>query len=182
MKDERKRLMPEILPGPGPVVSSTSVRQRVVTHMKRLIATGAAATTLVACPYGVVDPLPPPARCRTTGSVLEDLHVQVRAGAQGEVVVRIFLQFGADDDVKLLRVAGVTGATPGEVRLEGDPAEVHLKPDSEGSPIVLTLDVECAAMPVNAVRIELRPLAPDAGTGSPAYTVTVSDAAPDGGP
>ena len=56
MKDERKRLMPEILPGPGPMVSSTPVRQRVLTHMKRLIATGAAATTLVACP--------PPVRLR----------------------------------------------------------------------------------------------------------------------
>lgn len=182
MKDERKRLMPEILPGPGPVASSTPVRQRVLKHMKLLIATGAATTTLVACPYGVVDPLPPPARCRTTGSVLEDLRVEVRPGAPGEVVVELHLDEGGYGDVKLLRVAGLTGAATGEVRLQGYPAEVHLMPDSEDSTIRLTLAVECAAVPVNAVRIELRPLAPDAGAGSSGYTVTVSDAVPDGGP
>ncbi|MCY1082142.1 hypothetical protein [Archangium lansingense] len=97
MKDDRKRLMPEILPGPGPVVSSTSVRQRVLRHMKLLIATGAATTTLAACPYGVVDPLPPPARCRTTGSVLEDLRVEVRPSAPGgEVVVELHLDEGGE--------------------------------------------------------------------------------------
>ena len=180
MKDDRKRLMPEILPGPGPVVSSSPVRQRVLQHMKLLIATGAATTTLVACPYGVVDPLPPPARCRTTGSLLEDLRVSARPGSPGEVVVELYLDESGYSDVKFLRVVEVTGATTGKVTLEGYPAKIHLKPDSPDSTLTLTLAAECVGVP-KAVRIELRPVTPDAGAGSTDYTVTVSDAVLDGG-
>jgi hypothetical protein len=181
MSDERKRLMPEILPGPGPAVSSTSVRQRVVRHMKLLIATGAATTTLVACPYGVVDPLPPPARCRTTGSVLDDLQVTAQSVSSGEVVVDLYLDAGGYGEVKLLRVDQVLGAVTTQVKLEGYPAQVYLRPDSKQSTITLTVTAECVGLPAQAVRIELRPVSSDAhGTN---YAVTVSEALPpDAGP
>ena len=76
MNDDRKKLMPEILPKPATASPSTSVRQRVLRHLNLLVAAGATTVTL-ACqqPYGVVDPLPEPARCRTTGSVLDMLGV-----------------------------------------------------------------------------------------------------------
>lgn len=183
MKDDRKKLMPEVLPQPAAVPSATA-RQRVLRHMKLLIATGAATTTLAACPFAVVDPLPPPARCRTTGSVLDELQVSVAPDASGGVVVRLSVFDDYSGEVRFPRVLDLTGATEGQHELQGNPAELHLKPDSPDATIDFKLDVECAGMPANRLRITLRPTTPDAGTdaGTGHYTVTVTETGTSGGP
>lgn len=183
MKDDRKKLMPEVLPPPA-VVPSATARQRVLRHMKLLIATGAAATTLAACPYGVVDPLPPPARCRTTGSVLDVLQVVAERMPDGSVVVRIDVNDAGAEEVRFLQLLDLTGATAGSVSLYL-PAQIQLKPDSPDATIDFKLTVQCAGAPANTVRITLRPATPDggtdAGTAGP-YTVTLTEAGADGGP
>lgn len=179
MKDDRKKLMPEVLPQPAAVVPSATARQRVLRHMKLLIATGAATTTLAACPYGVVDPLPPPARCRTTGSVLDVLQVTAEPDGTGGVVVRINVNDVGAEEVRFLAVLDLTGATVGSTYLYL-PAEIHLKPDSPGATIDFKLAVECAGAPANKVHITLRPATSDGGTdaGTGPYTVTVTDGGP----
>lgn len=182
MKDDRKKLMPEILPQPAAVPSATA-RQRVLRHMKLLIATGAATTTLAACPFAVVDPLPAPARCRTTGSVLDDLYVSAEPDASGGVVVWISSNVGLEE-VRFLRMLELTGATEGKSNLLQNPVEIHLKPDSPGATIDFKLSVECVGTSTSLVRITLRPASSDAGTdaGTPSYTVTVTESGTDGGP
>jgi hypothetical protein len=183
VKDDRKKLMPEILPQPAAAPSATA-RQRVLRHMKLLIAAGAATTTLAACPYAVVDPLPPPARCRTTGSVLEGLQVAAQPDASGGVVVWVSPSDEEYGEVRFLRVFDLTGATEGTIHLQQDPAEIHLKPDSPDATIEFKLAVECEGAPANMLRITLRPASPDAGTdaGTSPYTVTVTETGTDGGP
>ena len=117
MKDDRKKLMPEVLPHPAAAAPSATARQRVLRHMKLLIATGAATTTLAACPYGVVDPLPPPARCRTTGSVLDVLQVTAEPDGTGGVVVRINVNDVGAEEARVLAVLDLTGATVGSTYL-----------------------------------------------------------------
>ncbi len=178
MNDERKRLMPEILPKPGIASPSASVRQRVLKHLNLLVAAGATTATLACQPYAVVDPLPPPARCRTTRSVLDALNVSAQADASG-VVVRIQIT-DYSGDVRLLRVMEILGGVADRVALDSAQPELHLIPDSSASTIDLTLATECAGSSATPVRIVLRPDAGDAGM--PSYSVTTSDEGKDGGP
>lgn len=59
-----KKLMNEQLP--TPVVAATDgPRDRVMRHMRDALAAGASFALAAGCsPFGVVDPLPPPAKCR----------------------------------------------------------------------------------------------------------------------
>lgn len=178
MSDERKRLMPEILPKPQTASPSTSVRQRVLKHLNLLIAAGATTATLACQPYAVVDPLPPPARCRTTGSVLDTLEVSAMTDASGVVVrIRITDEWGA---VRLLQVMEVKGGVADRVALDSAQPEIHLIPDGPAATIELKLATECEGRPAATVRIVLSPGAGDAGMAG--YTVTTSDEGKDGGP
>jgi hypothetical protein len=168
VNDERKKLMPEILPKPGTASPSTSVRQRVLKHLNLLVAAGATTATLACQPYAVVDPLPPPARCRTTGSVLDALEVSALTDASG-VLVRIQLT-DYSGEVRLLRVMDVVGGVADRVTLDSASPEIHLKPDGPAATLELKLATECAGTPAATVRIVLTP---DAGGAS--YTVTTSD-------
>ncbi|MFO0598878.1 MAG: hypothetical protein U0228_26460 [Myxococcaceae bacterium] len=74
----RKILMPEVLPRPMSF-PGTAARARVIAHLRLLATTGVATLSLAACPFLVVDPLPPPAKCKTSG-VSADLVADVTAG------------------------------------------------------------------------------------------------------
>ncbi|MFO0598877.1 MAG: hypothetical protein U0228_26455 [Myxococcaceae bacterium] len=65
----RKILMPEVLPRPMSF-PGTAARARVIAHLRLLATTGVATLSLAACPFLVVDPLPPPAKCRSNGGGL----------------------------------------------------------------------------------------------------------------
>jgi hypothetical protein len=171
MSDDRKKLMPESLPKPATAHPSTSVRQRVLKHLNLLVAAGAATATLACQPYAVVDPLPPPARCRTTGSVLDALEVSALTDASG-VAVRI-QNHDYSGDVRLLRVTEVTGARVDSAALDSAPAVIHLTPDHPASIITLKLATECAGTSATTIRIVLQPVGGDAGMGE--YSVTTSD-------
>jgi hypothetical protein len=168
VNDDRKRLMPEILPKPFTASPATSVRQRVLKHLNLLVAAGATTVTLACQPYAVVDPLPPPARCRTTGSVLDALEVSAMTDASG-VLVRIQLTDGWGE-IRLLQVMEVMGGVADRVALDSAPPEIHLKPDGPAATLELKLATECAGKPATTVRLVLSPVA--GGTG---YTVTTSD-------
>lgn len=172
MNDERKKLMPELLPKPQTAIPSTSVRQRVLKHLNLLIAAGATTATLACQPYGVVDPLPPPAKCRTTGSVLDVLNVLAFTDTSG-VTVRIWIE---SEEVRLLRIMDVTGAVAAQAELDTGQPWIHLIPDSPAATITLKLATECAGMPAAAVRIVLTPGAGDSGMEG--HTVTLSDESP----
>ena len=61
-----KKLMNEQLPTPV-ILSKEDPRGRVLRHMRNALAAGASITLATGCTtgFGVVDPLPPPAQCRT---------------------------------------------------------------------------------------------------------------------
>lgn len=70
MSDEKKKLMNEVLPAPTVISQGPSVRDRVTQKMKLALAAGVATATINSCstpPFGVVDPLPPPAACADMG-------------------------------------------------------------------------------------------------------------------
>ncbi|WP_224372148.1 hypothetical protein [Hyalangium versicolor] len=179
MSDDRKKLMPEILPKPVAASGAASVRQRVLKHLNVLIAAGTTTVTM-ACqpPYGVVDPLPPPARCRTTGSVLDVLDVTAWPGTSG-VLVRIYVN-DESGEVSLRQVVETLGGVADRVNLDGYPAEIHLIPNSPNATIELKLATECARNPAATVRIVLRPNTEDGGATG--YSVTTSDDSQAGGP
>lgn len=70
MSEPKRRLglMPEILPTP-PGSPAGGPRDRTLAHMKKLIVMATAAVAMDGCKdgstpgYGVVDPMPPPAKC-----------------------------------------------------------------------------------------------------------------------
>ena len=60
-----KKLMNEQLPTPV-IASKDAPRERVLRHMRNALAAGASFTLAAGCTgFGVVDPIPPPAQCRT---------------------------------------------------------------------------------------------------------------------
>lgn len=75
-KKKRLKLMPEILPDPKKAGGTGSARQRTMKTMERLIAVSAASALIAGadvttgCGYGVVDPLPPPAKCPNLASTI----------------------------------------------------------------------------------------------------------------
>ena len=84
-----KKLMNEVLPAPK-TVTSGAARERVVNHMKTLVQVGAATVTLAGCPpFAVVDPLPPPARCKTMNDVLSELTATVTSADGGSVIILV---------------------------------------------------------------------------------------------
>ncbi len=73
--ETRKTLMNEQLPAPS-VVPDKPVRERVLKHLREVLTAGATMALAAGCsPFAVVDPLPPPAKCREVGSVKRALTI-----------------------------------------------------------------------------------------------------------
>lgn len=160
---EEKTLMPEVLPAPRrelePVIPH-AVRARVKRHMQQLLV-GAAGLTLANCNCLAVDPLPPPAACRTTGNVLDSMASDVKTitstdGGPDQLVLRI-----GDDEILAsgYRTAPVLleslGTVTGAQVLSTTPAspagasivELTLAPDSGVSTITVELTASCGSAP-----------------------------------
>lgn len=64
-----KKLMNEVLPAPTKAPESP-VREQVLRHVRDAMTAGAAIALGAGCiPFGVVDPLPPPAQCKELDTV-----------------------------------------------------------------------------------------------------------------
>ena len=85
--DDRKTLVPELLPAPAPEVSAAP-RERVAERARRLLerfrvpgAAAGAALLGAQCGYGVVDPAPPPPKlCSTVADPFPQLFVEAIYG------------------------------------------------------------------------------------------------------
>jgi hypothetical protein len=105
-----KRLMNEQLPTPTSRPTSPA-RDRVLKHLREVMGAGATMALAAGCtPFAVVDPLPPPAKCRDVGSVHDALTVSATevSGASRAVLLTLTPVDGA----------GVT-FTPGALALNG---------------------------------------------------------------
>lgn len=182
MSDE-KTLMTEVLPTPRPVIPSSGPRERVAKHWHTLVTAGAATAALAGCGCLVMDPMPPPALCRTTNSVLASLEVTARGvGNSVAVQVRYSGATYADYAQIELQVLSVEGAR--ELATDGGafavPGELGLAPTSDGATITLVLGTRCNGATTPAVKAVLVPVGgagdagADAGSAS-SYTVTLSE-------
>lgn len=162
MSDE-KTLMTEVLPVPKSVIPNVSPRERVAQHWHRLVTTGAATAALAGCGCLVMDPLPPPAQCRTTRSVLRDVSFSASRFGLGSVELRVSLPQFADVDLTFLSIDGGTvfPAPSGQLSL---PATLEITPTTPGAPVTITFTTLCEGTAANSVKVVLTPLGVDGGT------------------
>lgn len=160
---DQKTLMSEVLPVPKPVIPNVSPRERVAQHWHRLVTTGAATAALAGCGCLVMDPLPPPAQCRTTRSVLRDVSFSASRLGQGSVELRVSLPQFADVDLTFLSIDGGTvfPAPSGQLSL---PATLEITPTTPGAPVTVTFTTRCEGTAATSVKVVLTPLGVDAGT------------------
>jgi hypothetical protein len=92
---DRKTMIPELLPDPkaNTAASKTSPRERVVKQMREMLKAGLLATgsALAAngCAFGVVDPMPRPARCQISDVESSFSGFAVRDGSSLEIHIEI---------------------------------------------------------------------------------------------
>jgi hypothetical protein len=175
VSSDDKKLMSEVLPAPSHAKGGDGrARERVAAHMKRLVGIGAASAALTACPppFAVVDPLPPPARCKTMNDVLSELSAGVEASDSGSTLtLTISAKTDYSSGVELDMAGGtIGGSITGLVRApDSKKMTVTITPSS--AEVQLTLTVSCSGE-ARTVRVKI-----DVATAS----VTLSDPSRDGG-
>ncbi len=174
MSDE-KTMLPELLPAPKPVIPSVSPRERVVKHWHTLMTAGAATAALAGCGCLVMDPIPPPAQCRTTRSLLADVGFIAFPNASGSVTLSISM--GIEDRISM-RVLSVEGALPfaqPTPELMGS-TELIFQPTGSG-PITVIFTTTCEGTAATSIKVVLTPQGVDAGTdaGPTGWTVSATD-------
>ncbi|MDP1823943.1 MAG: hypothetical protein Q8L48_11900 [Archangium sp.] len=174
---DQKTLMTEVLPVPKSVIPSVSPRERVAQHWHRLVTTGAATAALAGCGCLVMDPLPPPAQCRTTRSVLRDVNFTATRLAPDSVSLRVMLVDFVNVDLAILTIDGGTVASlpSGQLTL---PATLEITPTTAGAPITVTFTTTCEGTAATSVKVVLTPVGVDGGTdaGPTGWTVSATDA------
>jgi hypothetical protein len=177
---DKKSLMPELLPDPKRAVidGQRGPRQRVLRHMRDLVAAGAATlVTSCNCGYMVVDPIPPPARCRTSGALGSLQMSAVRIFDGGRTIYRLTVTADPGEQVALGKVLSNQGAavrartgTNGDTEFSFD-----LEPDTASSVVVLEVEALCQFSSSSTVRFTIQPPAADGGApsdGGESLTVT----------
>ena len=174
-----KQLMPEVLPAPEPVIPSAAPRTRVQSHLRSLMSLGAASLSL-SCGPMVCDPLPPPAQCRNTGSVLSWLQVTVTASGATTIDVAVRNTDTQRTDGVGLTLSNVIGGTASQVTSSGSNTVIteRVTPTSPTSVVELTFAATCEGTTAKTIRVVLTPAgldggAADGGVGS--YTATISE-------
>ena len=169
MSDE-KTMLPELLPVPKPVIPSVSARERVTKHWHQLMTAGAATAALAGCGCIVMDPIPPPAQCRTTRSLLSEVSFDVQQSPSGDVSLFIGLQ----EYRVSLRVLSVEGATPfsqpaAEITSSRD---LIFHPTGTG-PITVIFATTCEETAATSIKVVLTPQGSDGGAdaGPTSWTV-----------
>jgi hypothetical protein len=173
---QKKTLLPELLPAP-PVMPSAPTRQRVLQHWQKLV-TGGAVATMLGCGCLVMDPLPPPAVCRTTTPLIDQVTFTVSATGTG-VLLDATVEWGVT-----VKVSHVDGAT---LDGTGSPSALRqfLVPNSPTAVITVTYLAECENVPRSTLRVVLTPVSSDGGVADGGslgpYTLSVFES-PDAGP
>ena len=172
-----KKLMNEVLPAPTKSVDDGRARDRVLSHMRKLVKIGAASAALAACPpssgpFGVVDPLPPPARCKTMNDVLSELSGSVSASdGSGTVTLVINAKTDFQSGVELNMAGSTMGGSIRSLDRAEDSKKMTVVIAPTSQVVVLTLTVSCDG--------ELRPITVTVDTV--ALTVKFNDPSRDGG-
>lgn len=95
---KRLRMLPEVLPAPTNEPVQGSPRQRTIRTMERLLTAAAASALITGCSnnksggdpgYGVVDPMPPPARCPGVAASIQVTAAWKQANAGLVVEIRL---------------------------------------------------------------------------------------------
>jgi hypothetical protein len=153
MSDE-KTMLPELLPVPKPVIPSLTPRERVVKHWHTLMTTGAATAALAGCGCLVMDPIPQPAQCRTTRSVLSALTFNTRTLPTGAVVLTVTSNdFGPG--LAFLSIDGgrASSVPAGELNL---PADLTFIP-SAAAPMTVIFTTTCEGTAATSLKVVLTP-------------------------
>jgi hypothetical protein len=171
-----KKLMNEVLPTPTKTEDS-GARDRVLAHMRKLVKVGAASAALAACPpssgpFGVVDPMPAPARCRNAGEVLDQLSGSVKRGDAGNTVMLVIdaATIGYRG-VELNMAGGVAGGSIRSLVRSDDSKKMTMAITTTARIVTLILTVSCGS--------DLQPVKVTVDPSS--LTVKFSDPAADAG-
>jgi hypothetical protein len=143
----KKKLMNEVLPDPKPPAGTGPVRRRVVDHLRKVIGVGAATVSLGSCtttPFGVVDPLPPPARCAKITDLISDLTATAMHAADGGQALTLTITAAAAESGDL-RLLGVSAGGGGSIGVPQLPNALKLVVDvTPTAPMaVVVLDTSC---------------------------------------
>lgn len=181
--DDRKRLMPEVLPRPNRSSGGPGPRERTRLHMNKLLSAAAAASAALAgchdppvaatTGYGVVDPMPPPARCP---GLAAQIGVSATWKSQGgKMIIEVVLtRPAARPDVKF---PGQEPYASGGKLLSasppagGDTLTLDFDPDPAVGSIYSSISVNCAEGPQTlslTLTIDRDAGAPVAGSAVPA--------------
>jgi hypothetical protein len=140
----KKKLMNEQLPAPQKS-DDTRVRERVLSHMNKLVKVGAASAVLAACPpFGVVDPLPPPARCKTMNDVLSELTATA-SSVDGSTDITLVIDAKTDyaSGVELNMAGGTIGGSIRSLDRATDSKKMTITLTPTAATVELTLTVTC---------------------------------------
>ena len=161
MSDE-KTLLTELLPAPKPVIPSSSPRERVALHWHKLVTTGAAAAALAGCGCLVMDPLPQPAQCRTTRSLLSQMSFVATPGSAGAVTLHVaFVESWENATLSFLSIDGGTiSPTTGALSL---PEDLLITPTTAGLPVTLVFTTTCEGTAATSLKVVLTPQGLDGG-------------------
>ena len=137
-----KKLMNEVLPAPM-AAEPSQARARVLKHLREALAAGAAVALNAGCsPFVVVDPMPPPAKCRDLGSVKDVVDVTATAtGVANHASVQVKAQ--ADSGVTFDPAASVTGGTAVYQRVLSDAAYFTVDHGPGATSFTIDVPVTC---------------------------------------
>jgi len=138
----KKDLTNEQLPAPV-IARGDSPRDRVMRHVRDALAAGAGAMLLTSCPpFGVVDPLPPPAQCRSTPADRLTSAVATVEPADSGVPsrIRVMLEWTFESGLQGRSGATVTGGTL--ISQSGNEIFV-VEPDAGANTFDLVVPVTC---------------------------------------
>jgi hypothetical protein len=148
---KRLRLLPEVLPDPTRREGTGSARQRTLKTMERLIAISAASALIAGCSgsgsgdtgYGVVDPMPPPAKCPgVAGSITAT--ATWKQGANGLFILLTLGKPGRQDAQYTAVPDSVSGAKVTNSTQNAGAMTLELTPDAGATYVYVSVPVSCS--------------------------------------
>lgn len=190
MSDEKKKLMNEVLPAPTVISQGPSVRDRVTQKMKLALAAGVATATINSCstpPFGVVDPLPPPAACADMGPTAAVTAAAAPVANSAPPQVHLAVDSVKQAGMTFEAATTLDGGTIVSQSLRSDPSDQSehgtflLQADASATQLVLRMPINCrsSARGINTDSILVFTISM-LSSSSPLVVVS-GEAAPDGG-
>jgi hypothetical protein len=140
--------MNEQLPPPS-VVPDKPVRERVLRHMREVLTAGATLALAAGCsPFAVVDPLPPPAKCRELGTVKDALTIDatlstLQTGSGPQSVISLTLTPVDQSGVTFVPGAHVVTGSISSESITSSQVHLLLQPPSGGDTVVVQVRATC---------------------------------------